>query len=65
VTKGKALTKISAESLAVKAKVLQAAYGGEGKALVLNLAGADTAGFGEAVDSLEVLLDRTVALAKE
>lgn len=65
VTKGQALTKISAENLASKAKVLQAAYGGEGKTLVLNLAGADAAGFGEPVDSLQVLLDRTVALAKE
>lgn len=65
VTKGQALTKISAENLASKAKVLQAAYGGEGKTLVLNLVGADAAGFGELVDSLQVLLDRTVALAKE
>ncbi len=65
VTKGQALTKISAENLASKAKILQAAYGGEGKTLVLNLAGADAAGFGEPVDSLQVLLDRTVALAKE
>jgi CRISPR system Cascade subunit CasC len=65
VTKGQALTKLSAENLAGKAKVLQAAYGGEGKTLVLNLAGADVAGLGEAVDSLQVLLDRTVALAKE
>lgn len=64
-TKGQALTKMSAENLASKAKVLQAAYGGEGKTLVLNLAGADAAGLGESADSLQVLLDRTVALAKE
>jgi len=65
VTKGQALTKISAENLASKAKILQAAYGGEGKTFVLNLAGADVTGFGDVVDSLQVLLDRTVALAKE
>jgi len=65
VTKGQALTKISAENLVAKAKVLQAAYGGEGKTLVLNLAGADAVGLGVTVDSLQVLLDRTITLAKE
>jgi CRISPR system Cascade subunit CasC len=64
VTKGQALTKISAENLASKAKLLQAAFGGTGETLVLNLVGADAAGLGESVDSLQVLLDRTVTLAR-
>lgn len=64
VAKGQALTKISAENLASKAKLLQAAYGGAGKTLVLNLVGADAAGLGESVDSLQDLLDKTVALAQ-
>lgn len=59
--KDESLTLRSATQLVSKALALQAAYGGEGKAFVLNLAGADLKGFGSAVSSLAELLDASVA----
>ncbi|MBI5016890.1 MAG: type I-E CRISPR-associated protein Cas7/Cse4/CasC [Deltaproteobacteria bacterium] len=55
------LTGKSAEALTQKAKVLQAAFGGEGETFVLNLTGADPDGFGTPAASLKELLDRTLA----
>jgi len=60
--KGNSLTKISAESLTKKARALQAAYGGEVNNVILN---ADTNEIGEKVDSLQLLLDKTVALVRK
>lgn len=57
VRKGESLTQRSAEALVRKGNALQAAYGGEGKTVVLNLTGADLAGFGATVGSLKDLLD--------
>lgn len=54
------LTVESTRRLTEKAKQLQAAYGGDGRTFVLNLAGTSTDGFGEPADSLQVLLDRTL-----
>lgn len=62
--KGQSLTKVSAEYLVGKSKQLQAAYGGEGMSFVLNLVGADVAGIGEPVESLDTLLDKTLELVK-
>ncbi|SPD72364.1 Cse4 family CRISPR-associated protein [uncultured Desulfobacterium sp.] len=60
------LTKKSAEELAVKAKALKAAFGGEERTFALNLPGIDLNGFGTKVDSLENLLSETMkALAAE
>lgn len=65
VKREETLTKKSAEELVKKAKTLQAAYGGEGTTLVLNLAGADIDGFGTPVDTLAKLLDQTLDAIKE
>lgn len=56
-----ALTKLSANALVSKANALNAAFSGEGHTLVLNVTGATIDGFGEAVPSLQILLDRTIA----
>lgn len=56
-----ALTTMSANALVSKANALNAAFGGDGSTLVLNVTGATIDGFGEAVPSLQVLLDRTIA----
>lgn len=58
VRKGESLTRRSAEELVQKGRVLQAAFGGEGKTFVLNLTGANLDGFGSDVNSLEDLLDK-------
>jgi CRISPR system Cascade subunit CasC len=55
-----ALTTMSANSLVSKANALNAAFGGEGTTMVLNVTGATIDGFGESVPSLQVLLDRTI-----
>lgn len=55
------LTMISAQRLVDKAKQLQAAYGGAGSTFVLNLTQAKVDGFGETVDSLPALLDKSLA----
>ena len=55
------LTTMSANALVSKANALNSAFGGEGSTLVLNVTGANIGGFGEAVPSLQVLLDRTIA----
>jgi len=56
VRKGESLTRRSTDELIRKGKALQAAYGGEGKTVVLNLTGAGLDGFGTEVNSLEELL---------
>ena len=58
VKKDESLTKVSAAKLAEKAKVFQAAFGGEEKTFVLNLAGAAIDGFGLTVPTLEQLLSK-------
>lgn len=55
------LTRKSADALANKAKALQAAYGGDETTFVLNLANADTNGYGTTVATLKDLLDKSVA----
>lgn len=55
------LTRSSANALLDKAKVLQAAYGGEMAAFVLDLSGAEIAGVAEPVSSLQALLDAVIA----
>lgn len=58
VRKGESLTRRSAEDLVRKSKMLQTAFGGEGKTFVLNLTGASLDGFGSEVSSLKDLLDQ-------
>ena len=57
VRKGESLTRRSAEELVRKGKLLQTAFGGEGKTFVLNLTGASLDGFASDVSSLKDLLD--------
>lgn len=54
------LTAESSRRLVEKAIQLQEAYGGEGKTYVLNLVQAPIDGFGEAVNSLQGLLESTI-----
>lgn len=61
VNKNESLTGKSATLLLEKAMALQSAYGGEGKTFVLNLTGADIAGFGDKVDSLDELLSKSLS----
>jgi CRISPR system Cascade subunit CasC len=65
VKKDESLTRKSAEELVKKARALQAAFDGEGKTYVLNLAGADINGLGMAVTTLKDLLDKTLSAAQE
>ncbi|TYO97622.1 CRISPR-associated Cse4 family protein [Geothermobacter ehrlichii] len=65
VGKGESLTRKSAEAMTEKARILQAAYGGDEQTLVLNLAGARHEGFGCVVASLKELLDGTLAAVQE
>jgi len=55
------LTRSSANALLDKAKVLQAAYGGEAAAFVLDLSGAEIGDVARAVGSLVALLDAVMA----
>lgn len=57
--RSKPITKVSAEALVAKAKLLNGAFGDGGTMLVLNPAGADIDGFGKAVPTLTELLDQT------
>lgn len=59
VRKDESITKESATKLIEKAKLLEKAYGGKGKTIVLNLVGVDLTDFGSKVDSLEELLSTT------
>lgn len=59
--KDESLTTKSAEELMTKAIDLRKAFGGEEKTLVLNLTKATIDGFGEPVNSLNELLDGTLA----
>ncbi len=63
--KGESLTSKSAEELAMKAKSLQTAFGGEEKTFVLNLTEAKVDGYGNAAASLKELLDKTLTAVKE
>lgn len=65
VRKGESITRRSTEALVRKGNALQAAYGGEGKTVVLNLTGADLEGFGSDVKSLEDLLDEGLSGLQE
>ena len=65
VKKDESLTRRSAEELAKKAKVLQSAFGGEGKTWVLNLTDAKLDGFGNSATSLQELLDGVLANIQE
>ena len=55
------LTRSSANALLGKAKVLQAAYGGEMAAFVLDLSGAEIGDVAQPVGSLPALLDAVMA----
>jgi CRISPR system Cascade subunit CasC len=61
VRKGESLTRRSTEELVRKGKMLQDAFGGEGKTFVLNLTGASPDGFGTEVSTLKNLLDQSLA----
>lgn len=61
VKRGESLTRRSAEELVQKAEALQAAYGGEGKTLVLDLSGVQLDGFGNPAASFNELLDWTLS----
>lgn len=64
VKRDESLTRKSAEALATKARELQAAYGGDGETLVLNLAKANLDGYGTALPSLQEMLDQTLATVR-
>jgi len=65
VRKDESLTKVSTEKLIEKAKQLQAVYGGNEKTFVLNLKDAKLNGFGTSVNTLEELLEKSLAAVKE
>lgn len=66
VPKGESLTAKSAEALVKKAKILNDAFGGDSKdTYVLNLTDASSDGFGHKVESLAMLLDKSIAAIKE
>lgn len=65
VKKDESLTRRSAEELAKKAKVLQSAFGGEGKTWVLNLTDAKLDGYGNSAASLQELLDGVLTAIQE
>lgn len=65
VNRDESLTRKSAEQLVKKAKALQAAYGGESTAFVLNLVEADVDGLGMIVPTLKDLLDKALSAAQE
>ncbi len=60
VKKDESLTKVSAQKLVEKAHMLSTAFDGKGETFVLNLVGADVNGFGTKVDSLVILLSKTM-----
>ena len=61
--KGESLTGRSAQELGRKAKVLKAAYGGDEKTFVLNLTDLELGDYGEVVNTLTDLLDKSLAAA--
>lgn len=65
VRKEESLTKRSVEEMVKKANTLQAAYGGEGQTLVLNLTQADISGLGKPVNNLKGLLDGALSAIKD
>ena len=65
VKKDESLTQRSAEALVRKAKVLQAAYGGDEKTFFLDLTGAKLEGFGTSASSLQLLLDAVMTAVRE
>ncbi len=65
VRKDESLTKVSAEKLVDKSKKLRAVYGGDGHTFVLNLTETKLDGFGTSVNSLNELLEKSLAAVKE
>lgn len=65
VQRDESLTGKSAEALLGKARALKAAFGGEENTFILNLVQAELEGLGEAVPSLEALLDKAQASVQE
>lgn len=65
VRKDESLTRNSANALVQKAKILQAAYGGDEKTFVLDLTGAKLDGIGTPAASLQALLDAAMAAVQE
>jgi CRISPR system Cascade subunit CasC len=65
VKQDESLTRKSAEELARKATALQAAFGGEDKTYVLNLANANLNGLGVPVPALQDLLDKALSAVQE
>lgn len=59
------LTRISADELSKKAAALEAAYGGGGTTVVLNVTGAEVDGLGVSVASLKELLDKSLSAVEE
>lgn len=57
---GESLTRKSAEELAKKGNALEKAYPRKAQTFVLNLAGVDLSGFGQAKDSLDEVLEETI-----
>jgi len=65
VRRGESLTQISVTRLTEKAKSLQAAYGGDHCTTFLDLTGGAPAEFGQAVPTLEALIESAMATLKE
>ena len=63
--KDESLTRVSAEKLVDKSKKLRAVYGGDGHTFVLNLTETKLDGFGTSVNSLNELLEKSLAAVKE
>lgn len=65
ISKNESLTKKSADELVKKAKTLHAAFGGEEKTLILNVAAAHVEGFGKSSGSFSDLLDGVLESVRE
>jgi CRISPR system Cascade subunit CasC len=65
VKKDESLTNKSAQELVNKAKKLNDAFGSVGETFILNLVGANINGFGTEMNSLENLLENSMAKLKE
>ncbi len=62
---GESLTRKSAEALCIKARDLQKAYPRDGTTFVLDLTKAELGGYGEALESLDAMLEKTLAAVQE
>jgi len=65
VKANESLTRRSAEELAMKAQVLQKAFGRDEVTYVLNIVGANLSGLGYEVGSLNEIINKTIAAVKE